>query len=66
MMDGGLRMRAFRIEAPGVAAITEVPEVAGGAGEALLRVKMVGLCGTDLSTFRGTECDGRVSPGAGA
>ena len=46
-------MRAFRMEAPGVAAVVEVPEVAGTDGEVLLRVKMVGLCGTDLSTFRG-------------
>jgi threonine dehydrogenase-like Zn-dependent dehydrogenase len=41
------------MEAPGVAAITEIPDVARDADEALLRVKMVGLCGTDLSTFRG-------------
>ncbi|WP_158793463.1 zinc-binding alcohol dehydrogenase family protein [Granulicella sp. L60] len=46
-------MKAFRIEGPGVAAVVEVPEVVRGEGEALLRVKMVGLCGTDLSTFRG-------------
>jgi threonine dehydrogenase-like Zn-dependent dehydrogenase len=41
------------MEGPGVAAVTEVPEVSASAGEALLRVKMVGLCGTDLNTFRG-------------
>lgn len=38
---------------PGVAAVTEVPDVIAQAGEALLRVKMVGMCGTDLNTFRG-------------
>jgi threonine dehydrogenase-like Zn-dependent dehydrogenase len=46
-------MKAFRMEGPGVAAVAEVPEVSMGAGEALLRVKMVGMCGTDLNTFRG-------------
>jgi threonine dehydrogenase-like Zn-dependent dehydrogenase len=46
-------MKAFRMEGPGVAAVAEVPDVAAKAGEALLRVKMVGMCGTDLNTFRG-------------
>ncbi len=46
-------MKAFRMEGPGIAAVVEVPEVAAQAGEVLLRVKMVGMCGTDLNTFRG-------------
>jgi threonine dehydrogenase-like Zn-dependent dehydrogenase len=46
-------MKSFRMEGPEVAAVVEVPEIVAGAGEALLRVKMVGLCGTDLNTFRG-------------
>lgn len=46
-------MKAFRIEGPEAAAVVEVPEIAVQAGEALLRVKMVGMCGTDLNTFRG-------------
>ena len=46
-------MKAFRMEAAGVAGVAEVPEVAPKAGEVLLQVKMVGMCGTDLSTFRG-------------
>jgi threonine dehydrogenase-like Zn-dependent dehydrogenase len=46
-------MKAFRMTGPGVAAVTEVPDVVPRPGEALLRVKMVGLCGTDLNTFRG-------------
>jgi threonine dehydrogenase-like Zn-dependent dehydrogenase len=46
-------MRAFRIEAPGVAGVVDVPEPVSKDGEALLRVTMVGMCGTDLSTFRG-------------
>ena len=46
-------MKAFRMEAAGVAGVADVPEVASKAGEVLLQVKMVGMCGTDLNTFRG-------------
>lgn len=46
-------MKAFRLDGPEVAGVVDVPEVAAGTGEALLRVKMVGMCGTDLNTFRG-------------
>lgn len=47
-------MRALVLEAPGKARIAEVPHPGRpGAGEALLRVRMVGMCGSDLSTFAG-------------
>lgn len=46
-------MKAFRIEAPGIGTVVDVPDVAVKDGEALLRVVMVGMCGTDLSAFRG-------------
>jgi threonine dehydrogenase-like Zn-dependent dehydrogenase len=46
-------MKAFRIEAPGVAGVVDVPEPVSNQGEVLLRVSMVGMCGTDLNTFRG-------------
>jgi threonine dehydrogenase-like Zn-dependent dehydrogenase len=46
-------MKAFRIDGPGSAAVVDIPEVAPSMGEILLGVKMVGLCGTDLNTFRG-------------
>ncbi|MDE1177796.1 MAG: zinc-binding alcohol dehydrogenase family protein [Edaphobacter sp.] len=46
-------MKAFQIQAPGVSQVIDVVEPKAAAGEALLRVKMVGLCGTDLNTFRG-------------
>jgi threonine dehydrogenase-like Zn-dependent dehydrogenase len=46
-------MKAFRMEAARVAGVADVPEVAPKAGEVLLQVKMVGMCGTDLNTFRG-------------
>jgi len=46
-------MRAFFITAPGRTEIREIslPEIR--PDEALLRVRLVGLCGSDLSTFRG-------------
>ena len=46
-------MKAFRMDGPEIAAVVEIPNVVAQAGEALLRVKMVGMCGTDLNTFRG-------------
>ena len=51
-------MKAFRVERAGVAGVVEIPEIgvrdAGVDGEeTLLRVKMVGMCGTDLNTYRG-------------
>ncbi len=47
-------MKAFRMEAPGHAAIVQIPDLsAPNPGEVLLRVNMVGFCGTDLTTFRG-------------
>jgi threonine dehydrogenase-like Zn-dependent dehydrogenase len=46
-------MKAFRMESAGVGGVAEVPEVEAVAGEVLLQVKMVGMCGTDLNTWRG-------------
>jgi len=46
-------MKAFSIVAPGKTVITEVPEPVPAAAEVLVRVAMVGLCGSDLNTFRG-------------
>jgi 2-desacetyl-2-hydroxyethyl bacteriochlorophyllide A dehydrogenase len=47
-------MKAVVLEGPGVAALKEVPEPAPvGADEILLKVKMVGLCGSDLNSYRG-------------
>ena len=46
-------MKAFRMEAAGVAGVAEVPEIAAKVEEVLLQVKMVGMCGTDLNTYRG-------------
>jgi threonine dehydrogenase-like Zn-dependent dehydrogenase len=46
-------MRAFVIDAPGKTRVAEVERPAPGPDEVLLRTRVVGMCGTDLSTFRG-------------
>lgn len=46
-------MRAFVLEEPGRAVIAQVPEPQRKPGGALLRVRRVGLCGSDLNSFRG-------------
>jgi threonine dehydrogenase-like Zn-dependent dehydrogenase len=47
-------LKAFEIHEPGSAGVIEVREPSEAAkGEVLLRVNLVGMCGTDLTTFRG-------------
>lgn len=46
-------MKAFAIRAPGETAIEMRPEPRPAAHEVLLKSRLIGLCGTDLSTFRG-------------
>ncbi len=46
-------MKAFRILAPGRTEVIELPKPIPREGEVLLRVRKVGFCGSDLSTFRG-------------
>ncbi|HEX4488698.1 MAG TPA: zinc-binding alcohol dehydrogenase family protein [Terriglobales bacterium] len=46
-------MKALVIKQPGVADIEEIPEPVPGADQVLLKVRMVGLCGSDLNSFRG-------------
>jgi len=47
-------MKAVVLEGPGKAGLKDVREPAGpGNGEVLLRVRRVGLCGSDLNSYRG-------------
>ena len=46
-------MRAFVIDAPGETRIAELDRPQPGPEEVLLQTRIVGMCGTDLSTFRG-------------
>ena len=46
-------MKAFYIDAPGQTAIREAPPPELEASAILLKTRVVGLCGTDLSSYRG-------------
>ncbi|MGA8026163.1 MAG: zinc-binding alcohol dehydrogenase family protein [Bryobacteraceae bacterium] len=46
-------MRAFYITEPGRTSLSELQQPEPKAGEILLKTRLIGLCGTDLSTFRG-------------
>jgi 2-desacetyl-2-hydroxyethyl bacteriochlorophyllide A dehydrogenase len=46
-------LKALVIKKPGEAAIEQVPELANCEGSVRLQVRMVGLCGSDLNSFRG-------------
>lgn len=46
-------MKALVLREPGEARIETIPDAKAGPDEALLRVRRVGLCGTDLSSWRG-------------
>ncbi len=46
-------MQALVIEGPGAARVVEVPPPAPGRDEVLVRVRRVGMCGSDLNTFLG-------------
>src|SRR4051795_4515059 len=46
-------MKAFYITEPGNSALRDLPKPSPKPGEVLLKTRIIGLCGTDLSTFRG-------------
>jgi threonine dehydrogenase-like Zn-dependent dehydrogenase len=46
-------MKALMIESEGVSRLADVPARGVGPGEVLVKVRHVGLCGSDLNTFRG-------------
>ena len=48
-------MKAITLIGPGQVQMTEIPEPARRDGDLLLRVQMVGLCGTDLNSYRGSN-----------
>jgi threonine dehydrogenase-like Zn-dependent dehydrogenase len=48
-------MKAVSLQAAGQARVVEVDEPVRRPGELLLKVEMVGLCGTDLNSFRGNN-----------
>jgi 2-desacetyl-2-hydroxyethyl bacteriochlorophyllide A dehydrogenase len=46
-------MKAIVLEGPGRAGVQDVGEPRAAAGEVLLQVRKVGLCGSDLNSYRG-------------
>jgi threonine dehydrogenase-like Zn-dependent dehydrogenase len=46
-------MRALVIRKPGEAIVEDVPQSGPRPGQILLRVRMIGLCGSDLNSYRG-------------
>jgi threonine dehydrogenase-like Zn-dependent dehydrogenase len=46
-------MKALVIRRPGEATVENVPEPQPQLGQVLLRVRMVGMCGSDLNSYRG-------------
>jgi threonine dehydrogenase-like Zn-dependent dehydrogenase len=49
-------LKAVQVQAPLVAGIVDIPDLTQPAvNEVLLRVDLVGMCGTDLTTFRGAN-----------
>ncbi len=50
-----LHHESFCYRRAGKTSFADVPEPSPGDGDVLLRVRTVGYCGTDLSTFRGVN-----------
>lgn len=48
-------MKAVQVVRPGEVAVAEWPMPVPGPGEALLRVRYAGICGSDMQTFAGTQ-----------
>lgn len=48
-------MKAFVIRAKHDAAVVDMPMPKPGPGEALVRVRMAGICGSDLHAYEGTQ-----------
>jgi threonine dehydrogenase-like Zn-dependent dehydrogenase len=48
-------VKAVQVSAPGSAGIVSIPEPNAALNEVLLRVDLVGMCGSDLTTFRGAN-----------
>jgi threonine dehydrogenase-like Zn-dependent dehydrogenase len=46
-------MKAFYITKPGETRLSDIAPPSAGTGEVLLRTRVVGMCGSDLNTFRG-------------
>ena len=50
-----MRIIGIKIKTPWEISVEELPEPQPGEGDALIRVKSVGICGSDIGAFRGTN-----------
>ena len=48
-------MKAVKLETPRNIALVELEKPVPGPGEALIRIKTAGICGSDIGAFRGTN-----------
>ena len=48
-------MKAIRITEPGKMEIAELPMPVPGAGEALLKIRVCGICGADVASYTGNQ-----------
>lgn len=48
-------MKAVKLEKPREIALVELEKPVPGPGEALIRIKTAGICGSDIGAFRGTN-----------
>jgi len=46
-------MKALVLREAGIVAVESVPDIAPAVGEVLLKVQRIGLCGSDLNSYRG-------------
>jgi 2-desacetyl-2-hydroxyethyl bacteriochlorophyllide A dehydrogenase len=46
-------MKAVRLEGPGAVTVAEIGEVNRQPDDVLLKIELVGMCGSDLTTYRG-------------
>ena len=53
--SGGRRLRALLCVKPRTLAVVDRPRPAPGPGEALVRVRLAGVCGTDLHIYQGAH-----------
>ena len=48
-------MKAIILDQPGHFSTEDIPEPQPAAGEAVVRISRVGMCGTDLHAYRGRQ-----------
>jgi L-gulonate 5-dehydrogenase len=50
-----MKMKAVNLESPYTIGLRDIPEPNRKAGEALLKIKSAGICGSDIGAYRGTN-----------